>query len=62
MIEKIWMDSIFRDVLTAKFVMVSQDPKTRKSVRNVPLQPETDEEKENFRQGECKLIYNNLKS
>lgn len=56
------MDSIFRDVLTAKFVMVSQDPKTRKSVRNVPLQPETDEEKENFRQGECKLIYNNLKS
>jgi acyl-coenzyme A thioesterase 9 len=41
-----------RDVLTAKFVMVSQDPKTRKSVRNTPLLLETEEDKENFQRGE----------
>uniref|UniRef100_A0A914PZX2 HotDog ACOT-type domain-containing protein n=1 Tax=Panagrolaimus davidi TaxID=227884 RepID=A0A914PZX2_9BILA len=43
---------IIIDVLTAKFVMVSQDPKTRKSVRNTPLLLETEEDKENFQRGE----------
>uniref|UniRef100_A0AC34RJV8 HotDog ACOT-type domain-containing protein n=2 Tax=Panagrolaimus sp. JU765 TaxID=591449 RepID=A0AC34RJV8_9BILA len=41
-----------RDILTAKFVMVSQDPETRKSVRNVPLLLETGRDEENFHLGE----------
>ena len=38
--------------------MVSQDPKTRKSVPNVPLLLETDEDKKNFEEGEGKLFSN----
>ena len=47
-----YSETDLREILTAKFVMVSQDPTTRKSVRNVPLLVETEEEKENFYQGE----------
>ena len=47
-----YSETDLRDILTAKFVMVSQDPITRKSVRNVPLLLETESDKENFYEGE----------
>lgn len=47
-----YSENDLRDVLTAKFVMVSQDPKTWKSARNVPLKIETSEDKAAFHEGE----------
>ncbi|KAI6180127.1 Acyl-coenzyme A thioesterase 9, mitochondrial [Aphelenchoides besseyi] len=42
----------YRDILTARFVMVTLEPSGRKAVPNVPLQLETDEEKKWFEKGE----------
>ena len=47
-----YSETDLRDILKAKFVMVSQDPITRKSVRNIPLLLETESDKENFYEGE----------
>jgi acyl-coenzyme A thioesterase 9 len=45
---------IFRDVLTARFVMVTLEPNGKKSVPNAPLQMETEEDRKWFEKGECK--------
>lgn len=47
----------YRDVLTARFVMVTLQPNGKSSVQNVPLLMETDEDRKLFEKGECK---NNL--
>ncbi|KAH7697394.1 acyl-CoA thioesterase 9-like protein [Aphelenchoides avenae] len=42
----------YRDVLTARFVMVALDLVNKKSIPNVKLKPETEAEKERFAKGE----------
>ncbi|CAD5214565.1 unnamed protein product [Bursaphelenchus xylophilus] len=42
----------YRGVLTARFVMVTLDPKTQKAVSNVPLKLETEQDKKLFEKGE----------
>ncbi|KAI6233385.1 Acyl-coenzyme A thioesterase 9, mitochondrial [Aphelenchoides fujianensis] len=42
----------YRDILTARFVMVTLEPNGRKSVPNVPLQLETEEDKKWYSKGE----------
>lgn len=46
----------FRDILTARFVMVTLEPNGKKSVPNVPLQLETDHDRKWFEKGECKRL------
>lgn len=52
--KKIDSNAIYREILTAKFVMVSLDFDSKMPVSNVKLLVETDKEKERFKQGECK--------
>ncbi|CAD5233344.1 unnamed protein product [Bursaphelenchus xylophilus] len=47
-----YSDDDYRDVLTARFVMVTLEPNGRKAVPNVPLALETEEDKVGFQKAE----------
>lgn len=50
-----YSENDYRDVLTARFVMVTLEPSGRKAVPNVPLLLETDEDKMWFQKAERKI-------